>query len=424
MLFATPRSIATRNRALYLTLLLFIQPCVGPCEWSAIDIGSKSDIKRSPFSISATDLKWSVARYKPRDLVTNEKLEAVKGDKRLVFRGKGEGLSNFAEFGGLRGRGKFSLGSTFALDETRGLRSGETSAWVYANYLDDVTSTRFQINLDYDEALSDGEGTVPGWTARATSEGKTLGTCDFPGYASVDVRLVQFADRLEFLARGTPMAGYGEGDAEAESFKMVHSETMGQAPDGFQIGFGAFGLDKKGEVFMDMLWFLGPDLGPEPDSDEVFAFNSFSRIGSCLGAAKSALTVSESNPTIDLLDIQEARDQVADARSQATSAMFEIKDDIKDGNFDPQTAAKTAGKIAKKTYKTLHSIENKLQKMLDNSEVKTSQLKGICKKLSKLMDSSVVGRANMLGVNVKKLKQLEKISYPIDMGALPDIFED
>lgn len=424
---ATKSHVALRYRALSITLALLLQPCIGPCEqWYSIDIGSKADITRAPFDINLSDMKWAVGAYKPRDLATGEKLDFTKGDKRFVFRGKKTGLGNFAEFGGIDGRGTFSLGITYALDDTKGLRSGETSAWAYANYREDGEPTiNYQINLQYQDELDDGENLVPGWVARAYRaddvESVLLGQMEFPGAASLDVRLLQETNDLSFLARETPADVYG---AELEvEFQVVHTMERAVAVDGFDVGFGAFGLDKGGEIYGDKLWFLGPQLMTELGEEEVFAFGAFSNIGSCLTVAKEALTVSEINPEVDLADVSEARSLVSDALSTAISTMFSLKQDLKDGEFEYAQAAKTASKIGKQTYKKLEKVEKKLDKMLEKRVVNTKQLKGICKCLESLIDRSFVGQANMFGVNVKKFSQLENIAYMIPEGDLPLLFD-
>ncbi|GJM23044.1 MAG: hypothetical protein DHS20C15_29590 [Planctomycetota bacterium] len=422
MLSVSSKSFGTRYRALTITLALFVQPCLGPCEeWYAHDINSKGEINRTPVTLNSNQLKWAVSRYKPRDLVTGEKLEAVKGDKRLVFRGAGSGLDNFAEFGGISGSERFSFGATIGIDEVKGLRSGVSSSWIYANYYGLEDSVNYQVNVRYDEALESGEETLPGLVARAYQDDMVLGQVSFPMYASLDLRLVQYDDRLDFLARATPALEYGE--SAGEEFSVLHSLMMGPAADRFELGYGAFGLDKGGEFYLDNVWLIGTDLTSELTDDETFVFDSFSLIGACLGDAKDALTTNVLDPTVDLLDIADARDQVADALSQAISAMFAIKDDLKAGNFEHKAAAKIAGKIGKQTYKKLHSIQNKLDAMLDKRVVKEKQLPGLCKSLESLIDRSFVGRANALGVKAKSYKQLFAPAVPISPSDIPEIFD-
>lgn len=422
MLSASSKIIGTRYRALTITLALFVQPCLGPCDdWYAVDINSKGEIARTPVSINSNQMKWSVSKYKPRDLVTNEKLDAVKGDKRLALRGKGSGLSNFIEFGGIEGNDRFSFGATYAVDGIKGLRSEISTGWIYSRYATLDEPINYQVNIQYHEALDTGEGTAPGLVARAYQDDMLLDSIAFPMYGSLDVRLVQFEDRLDFLARATPALEYGEA---GEEFQLVHTLAIDAPTLGYELGYGAFGLDKGGDFYIDNVWLIGTDLTYGLTGDETFVFDSFSLIGGCLGEAKDALTVSEFNPTIDLSDVIEARDQVSGALSQAISAMFEIKNDLKAGNFEHKSAAKIAGKIGKQTYKKLEKVEKKLQAMIDNSEVKENQLPGICKCLESLVERSVVGQANGLGVKAKSYKQLWKPALHIDVSEIPGIFDE
>ncbi len=414
MLATSAKLTMLSHRAFYLLLALVLQPCVGPCEqWNALDIQSKGEITRAPFQSNLQDMNWFVGAFKPRDLVTNEKLPATKGDKRLGFKGKGKGLNNFAILGGICGQGAFSLGSTISLASSKGLRDGQTSSWVYADYIDGLTTTTHQVSLQYHAALADVVGTSPGWIARAFINGVNMGEIEYPGESSIDARIVQYPDRTEFLTRPTPVNPYG-GGAEG-AFDLIFM-NLHAPPDKFQVGLGAFGLDKGGKVFTDMLWLLGPDLGPVPGSNEVFAFNQFGNIGYCLKDAKSQI----SSPSPSLINVQGALSQVSNALNSAISTMFTLKDGVKNNLYTEAAAAKIAAKIGKQTYKKLHSIQNKLQNMLDKGKVNLGAIKSVCNNLESLIDRSAVGQANMLGVRAKNIKQLGT-GYPIDPADVPDL---
>lgn len=405
------------QRALGLALVAFLQPCVGPCtEWKLLDVQTKVDIKRSPLQENNQGLKWSVSPFKPTDLATGEKLPGEKGDKRFCFKGSGKGQSHFTVMGGIRGRGRFSLGSTISIAGTKGLRHEQSSSWVYATY-DGEPSISHQVNLLYSDSLSDGEQTVPGWIARAYIDGVEQGSMEYPGVAELDVRLLQDEDSLAFLARAS---AYTEesGFLHAGAFDTLFSSSHAPPDDGFEIGFGAFGIDKGGAVYHDRFWFVGPDLGPEPDSEEHFVFGSFSGIGACLADAKAQL----SHPSVSLINVEEALEQVSSALSTAISTMFTINNGIKAGEFAEQTEAKSASKIGKQTYQKLHKIQDQLQAMLDKGSVNQGKVKAICKQLEDLIDRSRVGMANMLGVVASSYKQIDR-GVDIAPGELPDLFD-
>lgn len=309
-------------------------------------------------------------------------------DKRIA-------ISAFHDFGGgasifpRQAVGTFDVRLTAAINDRKGLLSGESNAHLQMNRpLSQFGGQFTSLRATY---MEDGDGDYLGLQVQTFEQGNVAIDVPqlFAGTAEVDLRIQQTDTQLVTMARATPPGGPAT-DSLGDDWTVISSQDIPVPVKPFTLEFGARGLLKKGRFYFD--YFSLGNLLPGPDLESgLFVTLAGALID--LGEARDALTQEAPDTALAQDELETARDTLVEVQSDLLEALDA-------GTLDESTEGKTANKILKRAIKG----SEKLIKTLEKGKAKNPAK--LAKPAQKAIDDTFVVMANVSGLKTTKAKQL------------------
>ncbi len=309
-------------------------------------------------------------------------------DKRMMVSASqdfGGGASEFPR----QAVGTFDVRLTAAIDDRKGLSSGESYAHLQMNRpLSQFGGQFTSLRATY---MEDGGGNYLGLELQTFEKNNVAVDVAqmFAGTAEVDLRIQQTDTQLITMARSTP-PGVPATDSLGNDWTVISSQDILVPVKPFTLEFGARAMLKKGRFYFDYFSLGNVAPGPDLESD-LFVDLAGALID--LGEARDALT--QEAPNVDL-----AEDELEAARDTLVVVQSDLLDAMGAGTLDDSTQGKTANKIIKRAIKGAE----KLIKTLMKGKAKVPSK--LAKPTQKAIDDTLVVMANVAGLKTTKAKQL------------------
>jgi hypothetical protein len=309
-------------------------------------------------------------------------------DKRMT-------VSAFHDFGGGASKfprqavGTFDVRLTAAIDDRKGLLSGESYAHLQMNRpLSQFGGEFTSLRATY---IEDVGGNYLGLQVQTFELGNVAIDAPqmFAGTAEVDLRIQQTDTQLITMARSTPPGGPAT-DSLGDDWTVISSQAIPVPVKPFTLEFGARALLKKGKFYFDYFSLGNAVPGPDLESG-LFVALAGALID--LGEARDALT--QEAPDTEL-----AEDEVETARDTLLGVQSDLQEALGAGTLDESTEGKTANKVLKRAIKG----SEKLIKTLVNGKAKDPTK--LAKPVQKAIDNTLVVMANLSGLKTTKAKQI------------------